>query len=796
MTAPLSPTVGRDHPPRRPRGGWLRALFGVGFRRPRADPHLADILDLFEELVYAGEITLAGDYVHHSHGPLLERFLGGRCPDGIEFGQFWESRVHAEDHAVYEQFNHQLLSGEDAEVTYRLHGLDGVSRILWDRARPRRRTDGSVVVHGIVSDVTKREELDARVAEMSARFTRLLDVTGEHVYLALSHPDGRLEELFQGPGADRLLGGATPDPEMENWDAALHPEDRAAYDAFNDALAEGKESDVEYRLIGADGITRWVHDRAATRRLHDGTVEISGIVSDVTERRRMRAELDQAHSALSRVVESMDGHLYTLQADPESGYRTVYRGPNREALVGGPLPGGAEDDRLWESLVHPDDRERWLAAVGQLPEGKPIELEYRVVGLDGRERTILDAVRPRREADGTLFYDGVTRDVTERQRLQSELHRAHGEAELRARTDELTGVFNRRHFAETIASALTEDPTGCALLMLDADHFKQVNDVHGHVVGDAVLVELARRLTSGLRPSDCLARWGGEEFAVLLQGVGSDEELDRLAERLRSTVARTPVAAEGVSVRLTISIGAARAGAEFDSLDALVEAADRCLYVAKRRGRDRVSLVPDLVVNDAPAHESEAVQMARVLAVTAGLREGVTEAHAEQVASLATQTAEQMALAVGVIERCTLGGWLHDVGKVAIPESILVKPGPLADAEWVVMRTHALVGEDIVRRLGALRDAALAVRNHHERYDGGGYPDRLAGTAIPIEARIVAAADAYAAMTSERVYSAARTPVEAACELRRSAGSHFDPSVVAALLDVLGLGELPALRVA
>ena len=206
-----------------------------------------------------------------------------------------------------------------------------------------------------------------------------------------------------------------------------------------------------------------------------------------------------------------------------------------------------------------------------------------------------------------------------------------------------------------MAVALAEDPNGCALLMLDADHFKQVNDVHGHVVGDAVLVELARRLTDGLRPTDCLARWGGEEFAVLLQGVGSEEELDRLAERLRSAVARTPVVAEGVSVRLTISIGAARAGGELDSLDALVEAADRCLYVAKRRGRDRVSLVPDLVVTDPPAHESEAVQLARVLAITAGLREGMTEAHAEQVAALATQTAEQMGLGAGVIERCTSG---------------------------------------------------------------------------------------------------------------------------------------------
>jgi diguanylate cyclase (GGDEF)-like protein len=774
-----------------------RRLFGRrGGRAHRGEPDFVGILDLFEELVYTGEITPGGQYVHHSNGPTLNRFIGGRWPAGVDLGDRWELCVHADDRADYDTFNRRLLSGEDAEVTYRLHGLDGVTRIMWDRARSGAKVDGRVLVQGIVSDVTRRVEADTRLTEVSERFTRLLDVTGEHVYLALSHPDGRVEELFQGPGADRLLGGAEPDPEMKNWAAALHPEDRAACEAFDAALAEGKESDVEYRLIGADGITRWVHDRAAPRRRPDGTVEISGIVSDVTDRRRMRAELDQAHAALSRVVEAMQGHLYTLRVDADGGYRTVYRGPNREALFGGPVAGGPEDDRVWESLVHPDDREAWWEAVARLPEGRPIELEYRVIGLDGRERTVMDSVRPRREADGPLFYDGVTRDVTERQRLESELHRAHGEAELRARTDELTGAFNRRHFAETVAEALAKDPRGCALLMLDADHFKQVNDRHGHVVGDAVLVELARRLEDGLRPTDCLARWGGEEFAVLLGGVGSDEQLDRLAERLRTAVACAPVWAEGASVRLTVSIGAARAGGELDSLDALVEAADRCLYVAKRHGRDRVSLVPDLLAIDPPASEPEAFQVARALAVTSGLREGAPVAHAEQVALLATQTAERMALPARVIQRCTLGGWLHDIGKVAVPERILGKPGPLDEAEWTVMRTHPIVGETIVGQVGALREAAAAVRNHHERFDGAGYPDRLAGAAIPIEARIVAAADAYAAMTSDRVYSAARAPHEAAAELRRSGGSQLDPGVVNALLDVLGVGESPALRVA
>jgi diguanylate cyclase (GGDEF)-like protein len=367
---------------------------------------------------------------------------------------------------------------------------------------------------------------------------------------------------------------------------------------------------------------------------------------------------------------------------------------------------------------------------------------------------------------------------------------------LRARTDELTGAFNRRHFAEIVAEALGDDARGCGLLLLDADHFKQVNDAYGHMVGDVVLVELSRRLRACLGTADCLARWGGEEFAVLLQGIDSDAELDRRAQRLRRAVAATPIAAEGVSVRLTISIGAARAGDELDSLDALVEAADRCLYVAKRHGRNRVSLVPHVVLTDAPAGEPEAVATARAFAFAAAVREKAPEVHAEHVARLAMLTAERMALPAGVVLRCRLGGWLHDVGKAAVPERILDKPGPLDDAEWTVMRTHPVVGEDIVRRLPALREAAPAVRHHHERYDGGGYPDGLSGAAIPIEARIVAAADAYSAMTATRVYSASRSPEDAVAELRRSAGSHLDPAVVAALLDVLGVGARPALRVA
>jgi putative nucleotidyltransferase with HDIG domain len=233
---------------------------------------------------------------------------------------------------------------------------------------------------------------------------------------------------------------------------------------------------------------------------------------------------------------------------------------------------------------------------------------------------------------------------------------------------------------------------------------------------------------------------------------------------------------------VTISVGAAMVTHGDGSAEHALDVADRALYAAKRHGRNRLRRFSELDTADLRAEQPECLHIAEALAISSDLREGNLAAHSRQVAELAAAVARRLDLPDGDVLRVQLGGWLHDVGKIAVPDAILTKPGPLTDAEWQIMHTHPAVGADLLRHFPELAPACSAVRHHHERFDGTGYPDRLAGEQIPLDARIVAAADAFSAMTTDRPYHTRRSVPAAIEELRRCAGSHFDPAVVAALV--------------
>jgi diguanylate cyclase (GGDEF)-like protein/putative nucleotidyltransferase with HDIG domain len=505
--------------------------------------------------------------------------------------------------------------------------------------------------------------------------------------------------------------------------------------------------------------------------------------------------------AVGACLDAIGDQLYSFRILPSGDVQTAFAGPDSGQILGRPLPVGADLVTAWSRAVHPADREKFAIHLARLANGESTDDAVRLIGLDGSTRWI--SFRSWPVADGrTVIAHGVAADITGKMNLErvlkatigatkrqaDEEERLRAEAEHLARTDGLTGLYNRRYGAERLAALLGRANDGAvppAMLLIDVDHFKRINDTYGHAAGDTVLVTVARRIAGSVRATDCVARWGGEEFAVLLESIADEDALREIAEGIRLRIESESVTVEGVAIAVTASIGAARGIGQLATPDDLADAADRALYAAKRRGRNQTRLYSEWQFEDLIAEDPEAVRIAEALATTASLRDGAETHHPMRVADLAMRIAELLGQPAPVVLRCRLGGWLHDVGKVAIPDRILNKPGPLDEAEWVVMRGHPAIGEEIVRRVSGLKEAARAVRNHHERWDGSGYPDGLAGEAIPIEARIVAAADAYSAMTSARPYRAGLSHEAAVAARHRAAGTQLDPYVVPVLLRVL-----------
>ena len=300
-----------------------------------------------------------------------------------------------------------------------------------------------------------------------------------------------------------------------------------------------------------------------------------------------------------------------------------------------------------------------------------------------------------------------------------------------------------------------------------------------------MLREVARQLAAVVRAGDIVARIGGEELAVVMPGGGKPEVLRAAGERVRMLVAAATVVHDECEVPFTVSVGAA-SSLDATTADTLLAAADRAMYAAKRRGRDRVCLFCELVGDDFLAEVPEALRIAEALALTVSVREGMPALHNQQVAELAGGIATRARAARRrpcCAVRCPAG--CTTSARPRSPTRSSSKPSELTEEEWAQMRRHPEIGEAIVRRIAGLADAAFGVRHHHERFDGTGYPDRLGGEEISLEARVVAVADAYSAITSRRPYQRERSREEAIEELRASAGGHLDPRVVEALCRVL-----------
>jgi len=366
--------------------------------------------------------------------------------------------------------------------------------------------------------------------------------------------------------------------------------------------------------------------------------------------------------------------------------------------------------------------------------------------------------------------------------------RLYATAEQRARVDELTRLFNRRHFDEQFKSEISRHSRNnqiLSLLMLDLDSFKTYNDIFGHPSGDKLLGEIGKIINSSIRNGDQAFRYGGDEFVVLLPQT-REKDAFVVAERIRENVMNRMVT-EDTTVRLSIGL----ASYPVDGLltDEIVTVADTALYYAKSTGGNRTCLSSNIISSETAVSGGNArvssLSTVYALASAVDAKDHYTYGHSRKVRVYAVALAEAIGLPADAVSRISTAAVLHDIGKIGIPDKILNKEAELNEKEWEAIKTHPRIGANIAGNVPSLAPCRNGILYHHERWDGTGYPEGLKGDSIPIDARILAIADAFAAMTSSRPYRGTMLDEEAVKELEKEKNRQFDPKLIGIFVDIV-----------
>jgi diguanylate cyclase (GGDEF)-like protein len=516
--------------------------------------------------------------------------------------------------------------------------------------------------------------------------------------------------------------------------------------------------------------------------------------------KNLDALLDRLVEYPRHLIKSDVAALYLL--DPKTGEIVRFkhsgvdlnRYPIQEEPKGTGLLGAFLRDGTSVRLedIRQDPRSRGLP-----PHHFPIR-NFLGVPLNVRDQ-VIGGMTVANKSDGTA-YTQEDEDLLTTLAFQAaaavEQFRLFEETQRQAVTDGLTGLFNHRE----LQKRLQEELDRCkrygrdfSLLLIDIDFFKSFNDTHGHPFGDLILKEIGSLIQKTVRTMDIPARYGGEEFAVIAPETTS-ENAKLLAERLRKTISsHSFVTPAGQQVILSVSIGLASFPLDAQDREGLIQASDQALYFAKEAGRNRVCLYGESLKSTIERHQGKLTELLsnpslralRDLATAIDAKTPYTRGHSEEVARYAVHLANALGLDEEKKESLRVASLLHNIGTVSIPDRILNKPGPFNVEERKIIQGHPMLAGMILEKTSRLVEILPAILYHHERFDGKGYPNGMKGEEIPYLARVLSVVEAYHAMLSVRPYRPRLSEPEAQEELRRNAGSQFDPAMVETFLNSL-----------
>ncbi len=620
------------------------------------------------------------------------------------------------------------------------------------------------------------------------------------------------------------LYGFNSDRSMVSRDAVsfIYPDKTSSdeKEAFAYRIRNGSVNILSFRYVREDGSHFWAEAEVSAITPGYGVpVTRMFIIRDVTERRqKVRMYLKESEEKYRVLSAQAAEGLIIAQGQPPRIIKANYAicrmlGYELSEIIAMP-------PSKVKMLIHSDDRslffERYKKrVVGE--NGIPKRYEIRAVAKDKSVRW-LEVSSSRIDLHGRPSVQAVFVDITDRKKteeklasLNEELLASNRRLRQLALRDSHTGLYNHRYLGEIIETELSRSERHVkplSVLMLDIDYFKSINDVYGHQFGDLILKQFAKLLRRNLRSYDTVARFGGEEFVVILEDTPRERAVS-LAQRLLSDINVYLFGNKTHNIRLKISIGVSSYPDDkvIKGMD-LVDLADKVLNKAKEDGGNRVYSTRDIdALQPAGAvgktnHEGvkllknkleklnkrsnqSLVEAIFAFAKTIELKDQYTGEHVEKTVYFATEVARSLDLSTSDVEKIRQAAMLHDLGKIGISERILRKRSFLTKKEYSLIRMHPQIAVDILRPIQILHEIIPLIYYHHERWDGSGYPTGLAGNSIPIGARIIALADVYQALISDRPYRKRMCHEDALKVIRDGAGKQFDPMIVDKFLKIL-----------
>ena len=725
---------------------------------PDPSPAAPDGMAAIMERISDGFLALDADWcITYVNRKAAQVF--GRRRAGLVGKKIWEEFPEGIDTEFYQAYHEAARTQKPLQFESFSH-----THQRWFGCRVYPAPDGLSI---FFQDVTERRETRRRLEENEQRYRSLFEQNVDAVFTF--DLEGRFVDA--NPACETVSGYTPAELHGTHFLPLVVPEDRDRTLALNSQAVRGAAQHEEIALLHKSG-RRVEVTITKVPIVVDGTiVGVYGIAKDITARKQAEAALRQSDTWLRAVAEAGPVPMMitrwndSLILYANHHVRGLFGIAPEEEVVGRhtldfyAMPEGRA--ALRQALTEKDHLPNW---------------ECRLRRMDGTAFWASGAFQ-KMVYQGEEAIFAVFRDVSTQRRLLDE-------ARAQAEQDPLTGLLNHRAFhrrLEEEAERARYGGTSLAIAVLDLDNFKFFNDVYGHAVGDDVLRQVAAVLRAACRAHDTLARFGGDEFALLMPDVGGDTTAESVRARLAAGIGdlrhRPPGA--GCAVPIGLSVGVALFPAEAPTRLAVMQIADERLLRAKA-GTGANTEAQRL--RGALRDSVEGFPMLDALVTAVDNKDRYTRRHSEDVLTHSLQIARRLGMTEADQHTLTMAALLHDVGKIGVADHILRKPGPLTDEEVEAIQTHPAVGAAVVAAVPGLTVILGAVRHHHERWDGGGYPDGLRGEETPLLARLLAVADAYSAMTTDRPYRKGLAASEARHRLGQGAGTQWDPVYVEAFL--------------